>query len=196
MPQNQAIQTDNELVAAFAETQNPEVLGVLYQRYMHLVYGVCLKYFKNKDTAKEGVIQLFEKLMVELPKQQIANFKPWLYVVTKNFCLMELRKQKAGLRHELLFMENITPFVENEPDVHPLDSDDGQELTDALQNCIAKLKDDQRRCIELFYFENRCYNEISEMLAIDAKKVKSYIQNGKRNLKICLESHHEKAEIG
>lgn len=189
-----AHKSDLELASEYTSSLNPDVLGVLYQRYMHLVYGACLKYFKNRDAAKEAVIQVFEKLMAEVPKQQIANFKPWLYVVTKNFCLMELRKQKAGLRRELLFMENLPAFVENEPDVHPLDSGNGQELTDALQRCIAKLKDDQRRCIELFYFDNRCYNDIAQLLNLDAKKVKSYIQNGKRNLKICIESQHETAQ--
>ncbi|MFT3737639.1 MAG: sigma-70 family RNA polymerase sigma factor [Breznakibacter sp.] len=194
MSQPTNLKSDLDLAAEFTASGNPEVLGILYQRYMHLVYGVCLKYFKNRDAAKEAVIQMFEKLMVEVPKQQVANFKPWLYVVTKNFCLMELRKQKTGPGHELLFMENLTSFVENEPDLHPLDNDDGQELADALQQCIAKLRDDQRRCIELFYFDNRCYNDIAAMQGIDVKKVKSYIQNGKRNLKICLENQHEAAE--
>lgn len=185
---------DLELVALFVQTGDADVLGVLYQRYMHLVYGVCLKYLKEREGAKDAVVHIFEKLMADLPKQQIGNFRPWLYVVAKNHCLMELRKQKSGGHPEVLFLENLPAVVENQPDVHPLDGDGGQELEDALQQCIEKLKADQRRCIELFYFDNRCYNEIAEVLDIDAKKVKSYIQNGKRNLKICLDSRYEAEE--
>jgi RNA polymerase sigma-70 factor, ECF subfamily len=182
---------DNDLLSLFAQTGDLEVLGVLYQRYMHLVYGVCLKYFKNRDTAKEGVVAIFEKLMVELPKQQVDNFKPWLYVVTKNYCLMELRKQKSGWRREQIFMENAPLFMESDIEVHPLDSDDNQGLTDALQHCIEQLKAEQKQCIELFYYNDKCYAEISEQLNMDLKKVKSHIQNGKRNLKICLDNKHE-----
>lgn len=186
-------QNDNELLQAYAQTGSADILGVLYKRYMHLVYGVCLKYFKDRDAAKENVMAIFEKLMVDLPKQTVVNFKPWLYVVTKNHCLMALRKQKADLRREKIFFDNAPLFMESEPELHPLDATDGEELSEALRHCIEQLKREQKQCIELFYFDDKCYQEISDQLDIDLKKVKSYIQNGKRNLKICLDSKQHEA---
>lgn len=184
---------DLDLVAQYRETHDVEVIGVLYQRYLHLVYGVCLKYLKDRQLSQDAVVQIFEKLMVDLPNKQINNFKPWLYVVTKNHCLMELRRMKSGARQDKDFQENALLFMESEPEMHPLDAQQGEELTDALYDCINRLKQEQRDCIERFYLKEKCYQEISEELDIDLNKVKSYIQNGKRNLKICLES---KQQIG
>jgi len=186
---------DLTLVARYRHTKDVEVIGVLYQRYLHLVYGVCLKYLKDRQLSQDAVVQIFEKLMVDLPNQQINNFKPWLFVVTKNHCLMELRRMKSGARQEKDFQENVSLFMESEPDVHPLDTQQGEALTDALYDCIQRLKQEQRDCIERFYLKEKCYQEISEELDLEMNKVKSYIQNGKRNLKICLESKQEIGQV-
>jgi len=195
---SRTLHTDDDdltLVARYRHTKDVEVIGILYQRYLHLVYGVCLKYLKDRQVAQDAVVQIFEKLMVDLPNQQINNFKPWLFVVTKNHCLMELRRMKSGARQEKDFQENASLFMESEPDVHPLDSQQGEVLTDALYDCIQRLKQEQRDCIERFYLKEKCYQEISEELDLEMNKVKSYIQNGKRNLKICLESKQEIGQI-
>lgn len=182
---------DQVLLEKYRRTSDPEVMGLLYKKYMQLVYGVCLKYLKGRTEAQDAVVQIFEKLISDLPHQQIQQFKPWLYVVTKNFCLMELRRMKSGMRLEKNIQENSSSFMESESSVHPLDSEEGQAITAALHDCIKRLRDEQRLCIERFYFEEKCYQEISDELTIELNKVKSYIQNGKRNLKICLESKHE-----
>jgi RNA polymerase sigma-70 factor (ECF subfamily) len=179
---------DEELLAEFKSGGDLEVLGVLYSRYLHLVYGVCLKYLKEREEAKDAIMQIFEKLIIEIPRHNIDNFRSWLHVVTKNYCLMQLRsgrseKEKlAGLSNDPeYFMETVT-------DLHPLDEDEDLKRIDgALEDCIERLKEEQRKCIRQFYFENRCYNEIAVNLGINEKKVKSHLQNGKRNLKICLE---------
>ncbi len=179
--------TDEELLSIYIEKQDNEVLGELYSRYMHLVYGVCLKYFKEPEKSKDAVIQVYEKIQSEIHKHSVKNFKSWLYVVTKNHCLMELRKRKSG---ELVLTssdEELEIFMENETDLHPLDKESNASLEKALTDCIEKLKTEQKSCIRLFYFANKCYQEISDQLKIEEKKVKSYIQNGKRNLKICLD---------
>lgn len=184
---NKKSQSDAELLEIFLKDYNQEILGELYSRYIHLVYGVCLKYFNERERAKDAVIELYEKILVEIEKHKISNFKSWLYVVTKNYCLMEIRKRKPG---ELILTSNdeeLAGFMENEPELHPIDKDSNESLEQALADCIAKLKTEQQKCIQLFYFENRCYREIASRLEIEEKKVKSFIQNGKRNLKICLE---------
>ena len=183
--------TENELLSEFHRTGDLEVLGELYARYMHLVYGVCVKYLKDRDNSMDAVMQIFEKLVTEVPKREIDNFGSWLHVVAKNHCLMQLRSARSN--KEMLTGWETDPgiFMENETYPHPID-DEGRDIDKELEDCIEKLKEDQRECIRMFYYGNKCYEEIAETLAIDEKKVKSYLQNGKRNLKICLESKNER----
>lgn len=181
--------TDEELIAEFSSTGNPEVLGELYSGYMHLVYGVCLKYLKDRDESMDGVMQIFEKLIIEIPKRRIENFGSWLHVVTKNYCLMQLRSQKSQKEKMYEWMDDHVTFMENGSIVHPIDGDEPN-MEKVLGDCIERLKDEQRECIQKFYYENRCYNEIALSMGLDEKKVKSHLQNAKRNLKLCLEEKH------
>lgn len=178
---------DGELLGWFIKSGDPDYLGVLYSRYLHLVYGVCLKYFKEPEKSKDAVIAIYEKIQLEVGNHHVKNFKSWLFVVTKNHCLMELRKSTSG---KLLFTgsnEELGQFMENEPELHPIDEEQNNELHKVLATCIEQLKDEQKKCITLFYYQNKCYREIAGFLNMDEKKVKSHIQNGKRKLKICLE---------
>jgi RNA polymerase sigma-70 factor (ECF subfamily) len=157
---------------------------------MHLVYGVSLKYLGDRDDARDAVMQIFEKLTGELARHEVKNFKSWLYVLTKNHCLMEIRSRKSEeKRLESLKIEH--DLMESEEEMHPLDREESSTeksvLEKALKECIAQLKSEQKQCIELFYYRKRCYREIAKELEMEEKKVKSYLQNGKRNLKICLE---------
>lgn len=178
---------DTELLETFIKTQNLDVLGELYNRYIHLVYGVCLKYFKNREQSQDAVSSIFEKLITDIGDAKIENFKNWLYVVTKNFCLMELRNEKSQKRRHEQFSAHS--FMESSNTLHPIDEEQNDDMEIQLKNCIEKLKNEQKTCIQLFYFQNKCYKEISAELKIEEKKVKSFIQNGKRNLKICLDSN-------
>jgi len=180
--------TDEELLIEFRSGGDLEVLGELYSRYMHLVYGVCLKYLKVREESQDAVMQIFEKLIIEIPKHNIENFRSWLHVVTKNYCLMQLRSDKSQSERIIEWINEHDVFMETVTDLHPLDEDNDSKVMDrALEDCIEKLKEEQKKCIRQFYFDNRCYNEISADLKMDVKKVKSYLQNGKRNLKLCLE---------
>ena len=177
--------SDEELLLQFQKSGNLDVLGELYARYMHLVYGVSLKYFRDRDDAQDAVMHIFEKLISDLPRHVVENFKSWLYVLTKNHCLMEIRSRKSADRR-LEGLKTEQEFMESGEDLHPLDREDNS-LEDALKDCIDKLKSEQKQCIELFYYQKLCYQEIADKLSMDEKKVKSFLQNGKRNLKICLE---------
>ena len=177
--------TDEELLQLFDRNGSLDTLGVLYSRYMHLVYGVSLKYLGNREDAKDVVMHIFEKLIIDLPGQEVRNFKSWLYVLTKNYCLMQIRSKKSeGGRMEGYKIEQ--EFMESEQEMHPIDKEDHY-VEEALKHCIEQLKIEQKHCIELFYYQKLCYQEIAEKLGMSEKKVKSYLQNGKRNLKICLE---------
>ncbi|WP_075603064.1 RNA polymerase sigma factor [Saccharicrinis aurantiacus] len=177
--------SEKSLIQKYKKSNSVDLVSELYKPYMPLVYGVCLKYLSNKEDAQDAVMNIFEKLLVELKKQDIPNdFKVWLYVVSKNFCLMKLRSDKSKNK---AFEKMSSTIMENGFTQHPIDEEENPDLSEALLNCIKKLKEEQKKAIELFYFKKACYKDIAEQLEVDEKKVKSNIQNGKRNLKICIE---------
>jgi len=185
--------SDSELLQKYLDTGNLEILGELYNQYIHLVYGVCLKYLNNKEESKDTVNKIFENLIVEIPKFEIQNFRAWLYVVTKNHCLMEIRRRKTEKKRFEQYSADY--FMESTDVSHPIDEVSDNDLHDSLNNCIEELKQKQKQCIRMFYFGKMCYKEISIELKLEEKKVKSFIQNGKRNLKICLEQHKEELNV-
>lgn len=173
---------DKELVARFRTSRNMEVLAVLFQRYMDLLYGVCLKYLKQPETAKDAVMQIFEELVVKLPKHEVDNFKSWLYTLAKNYCLMQLRTPK-----NLKTTEFNPDSMQLEEEVHLNGIQLKEENLQKLERCLETLSTEQKRSVELFYLQNKCYKEIAEETGIEWNKVRSFIQNGRRNLKICME---------
>ena len=187
------LDSDFELLKLYKSSGDLEILGELYTNYIHLVYGVCLKYLNDREESKDAVNKIFEKLIVEIPKFEILNFKSWLYVLTKNHCLMEIRRLKTEKKHFENFSNDY--FMESTDILHPIDEGSDESIEDQLKKCIEKLKEEQKQCIEMFYYNLKCYKEISNILDIDENKVKSYIQNGKRNLKICLEQHMQKENV-
>jgi RNA polymerase sigma-70 factor (ECF subfamily) len=180
---------DEKLLSEFLKSGDLKILGELYSRYMYLVYGVCLKYLRDRDESKDAVMQLFEKLIFELPKHKIDNFRNWLHVVTKNYCLMQIRSHNTLRKKHNEWIEDNLIFMENCPELHPIDNQ-GPDLEEILQECMEELKDDQKECIRQFYYDSRCYAEIAAYLNLDEKKVKSHLQNGKRNLKHCIEERN------
>ena len=173
---------DSELIQLYKTSGSLEVLGELYQRYMELVYGVCLKYLKEPEDAKDCVLNIFEELANKLKKHDVDNFKGWLYQLTKNHCLMKLRKQKV-------IPVNIDmSFMQSEENVHLDDELEKEENFKQMQYCLGQLNDEQKQVIELFYLNDKCYKEIAEITSIEINKVRSFIQNGRRNLKICMET--------
>jgi len=187
---NRSDLSDQELIFQYKKKNDPEVLGQLYSRYVALVYGLCLKYMENRERSKDAVMQIFELLATELHRHEISNFRSWLYVTSKNFCLMELRKQKSLRKKEEMWLMNQEDFMEIPDEMHLIDKVENQESNDLLNNCIEKLKKEQHQCVRLFYFGNKSYRQITDETGLDEKKVKSLLQNGKRNLKICLENKH------
>jgi len=180
------IQAEQELLSRYKITGDLNVLGKLYAPYMYLVYGICLKYFKEEARSEDAVMQIFEELIPKLRVHQVAHFKSWLYTYARNFCLMALRSAK---KIDTISLEEH-PFMENEAILHPSFGDDLLEIKlSAMEKCMDSLSQEQHTCIQLFYLEHKCYKEIVDITGFDLNKVKSYIQNGKRNLKICMEKH-------
>jgi RNA polymerase sigma factor (sigma-70 family) len=179
-----APQNDEELLLAFKQSGSQDVLAQLYLRYTDLVYGVCLKYLKDSEAAKDAVMNIYQELLLKLPHHEVENFKSWLYVVAKNHCLMQLRKDKKMITVE------FQPAVMQSEDFSHLDSVLSREQDfRKLELCMERLSPEQKQSIQLFYLENKCYNEIVEQTGIDWNKIRSLIQNGRRNLKICMEGN-------
>ncbi len=183
------IQAELDLIARYKQKGDLTILGKLYKGYMPLVYGVCLKYLKDKDDSQDAVMQIFESLVQKLKTHEVNNFKSWLYILTKNHCLMHLRSQKTKMQK--INADINDPVMENSLMMH---HDDGVGVEDdlvKLESCIEELQNEQKICVQLFYLEKRSYKEIVETTDFELKKVKSYIQNGKRNLKMCIQRKSE-----
>lgn len=176
--------TDEDLLLEFKQSNSQDVLAKLYLRYTDLVYGVCLKYLKDGEAAKDAVMNIYAELLQKLAQHEVENFKSWLYVLVKNHCLMQLRKEK-----KMITVEFQAGVMQSEDFSH-LDSILSKEQDfKKLEQCLERLPVEQKQSIQLFYLENKCYNEIVEQTGMDWNKVRSLIQNGRRNLKICMEKN-------
>ncbi len=181
--------TDIELLALYRETRDKEHVGVLYKRYSHLVFGLCFKYFRDEDQAADAVANIFTKLFDDLQKHKVEYFKSWLYTYSKNHCLMQLRSAKSSLRKSLDYSADFKVLMENNEDSH-LNANKREQEYALLEKALTGLSEEQRICVELFYLKDKSYVRITEITGHDLNKVKSYIQNGKRNLKIMLEENN------
>ncbi len=174
--------TDQELVTQYKKNGEMLYLATLYKRYTSLIYGVCLKYLKNSQDAEDAYMGVFEKLVKKVRQHDIKNFKNWLHVVVKNHCLEILRKQK-----KVLTISYDQELMQNEPFVHPFEESPTEESEKRLSDCLKQLELKQLEAIQLFYYQDKSYKEIAETKNQPLGKIRSSIQNGRRNLKICME---------
>ena len=175
--------SDEELVVIYKNEPQSECIGVLYERYGHLVLGSCLKYLKNVSDAEDMAMLIFESLPQKLIKHEITYFKSWLYMVTKNECFMLLRKKN-------LHFSDID-LIEIKEEINTDEQTLKEQKLTIMEEMIPFLKEDQRICVELFYLKELSYQQISDQLNLSLMQVKSAIQNGKRNLKLRLEERNE-----
>lgn len=178
---------DKTLIEHFRKGSDKEALGTLFLRYMELVYGVCLKYLGQPEAAQDAVMDIYEHLNRKLPGHEVENFSGWLYMVSKNHCLQVLRKKS-----NLLTVSLDDPVMQNGREAHQeddeFDFDVPADVVDQLHDCIVQLPEKQQTCIKLFYFEKRSYADICEITLQPMDQVRSNIQNGRRNLKKCIQT--------
>jgi len=179
---------DLELVAKYRQTSDNAIIGVLFQRYTHLIFGVCVKYLKDEDDAQDASMQIFEKLLVDLKKHEVQQFKAWLHMVCKNYCLMQLRSGASKLKRDREMHKDFAGLMESDHELHLTVQNTKEIQLTHMEECIRGLNEEQKLCIELFFLQEKSYQEVTEATNFSMNNVKSYIQNGKRNLKICIES--------
>jgi RNA polymerase sigma factor (sigma-70 family) len=179
-PQNYNDADDNELLQNFYRDHDNEWLGILLPRYTLLLLGVCMKYLKNEQDAKDCVQQIFLKVINELHKYKVEYFKSWIYMIAKNHCLMKLRDKGkvTGLDEKMIGLQDDTDQLNllEEKDI----------LLNKMMEAMNKLNPEQQQCIQLFYLQKKSYTEIAAITGFTMLQVKSFIQNGKRNLKLMM----------
>lgn len=173
--------TDAELLQQYLNDKQPHWIGALLERYTLLLLGVCMKYLKNEEEAKDAVQQIFLKVLNEIGKYKIDYFKSWLYMVAKNYCLMKLRSQQGKTTKEIT-EDTIAAKADAKSEIA-----DNELTYELLEEAINELSNEQRQCVILFYLQKNSYQQISEKTGYNPMQVKSYIQNGKRNLKLLME---------
>jgi len=183
--------SDQELLGKFYQSGENEWLGILLQRYTLLLLGVSMKYLKNEEEAKDSVQQIFLKVIQELQKYKVEYFKSWLYMVARNHCLMRIREKHGKSTAEITERMSATP--QDESDRVKLQENDQTLLL--MEESLKELNKEQRECVTLFYLQKKSYQEISEQTGFSMLQVKSYIQNGKRNLRILIEKKLEQKKL-
>lgn len=173
--------SDVELLELYRDESDTEALGVLYEKHLTLVFATCQRYLESEAAAQDAVLDIYEQLTEKVKLHDIQNFESWLFILAKNHCLMSLRKQKTTIVMPLddfnhIADDQITEEEHQEKELEVV----------SLQECINRLPEDQKIAITLFYLQEKSYKEVAEEMNEDVNKVRSYIQNGRRNLKICM----------
>lgn len=179
---------DKELLDKFYSDGNNRWLGILLQRYTMLLLGLCMKYLKDEEEAKDAVQQIFLKAITELPKYKVDYFKSWLYMIAKNLCLMKLRDRQGRTPVELT--DDLGTDIEVSDKSELLEKD---KTLLSIEEGLYELNEEQKLCISLFYLQKKSYQQITDITGFNLLQVKSYIQNGKRNLKLIVEKKIKKA---
>ena len=176
--------SDAQLLERFLDSGEAAWFGALYDRYIPLIYGLCLKYLRNGADAEDAVMQIFEQLMPRMERYTVGEFRTWVHSVTRNHCLQQLRRKKPEMASDFSLA-----VMESDPMAHLLSKREDERLLEAMEECIEKLPAPQKVSIRLFFLEEKSYADVADSTGYQVKSVKSYIQNGKRNLKICIESN-------
>ena len=176
-------ESDEVLLVRFQQEEDATALAMLFDRYLELIYGLCLQYLKTGSRAEDASMAIYAELQEKLGQHEVRNFKNWLYTFVRNHCLMQLRKEKKDLS------VNIDPaFMHSAEDWHPIEEEQEEDSRQpALEYCLGQLNEQQKTCVHLFYYEGHSYKEIAEMRQEEVGRVRSNIQNGRRNLKNCIE---------
>jgi RNA polymerase sigma-70 factor (ECF subfamily) len=179
--------SDEELLKHYKQSGNKDLFADLFKKHVSVVYGTCLFYLQDKDEAQDATMQLFEKLMLDINNREIDNFKGWLSFVVRNHCISIIRKNKSQSKNIKSYyeFEYEDANYETEEKINTVSDD---VMLENMKQCLPKLKENQRLCVELFYLNNKSYQDIANQTGFTLNEIKSYIQNGKRNLKLLLES--------
>lgn len=178
--------SDEDLLLKYKQSGDKDLFADLFKKHVTTVYGTCLFYLQDKDEAQDATMVLFEKLMLDISSREINNFKAWLSFVVRNYCISLIRKSKTASKNRKSYyeFEMEETSYEAEEKIQRVSDD---VLLQEMKNCLPRLKDKQRICVERFYLQNKSYQDIADETGYSLNEIKSHIQNGKRNLKLMIE---------
>lgn len=174
--------SDELLIKEYGKSNDLRLIGILYERYTHLIYGLCMNYLKNSQNAEDSVMEIFELLIEKLKNAEVRNFKAWIYTVSKNYCLMQLRKEKFKKVDLDLIDKKYEPEIMESDEVLHLYEEEHENDRIMVLDALGSLNEEQKKCIELKYLELKSYEEVAMLTGFNLNQVKSFIQNGKRNM--------------
>lgn len=189
---NKTEEDDISLINRFKKSDDKDCIGILFERYTYLVYGICMKYLKDEEKCKDAVMEVFEKVMQEIHKHEISNFSSWLHSVTRNYCLMQLRSEKSKNEKSDEWQKSELLFMEMAEEMHLSNTNEKEKQLQQLELAIEQLNIEQKTCIKLYYIEEKSYQDVAAITGYDLKQVKSYLQNGKRNLENIMRKNNGK----
>ena len=192
-PSNKSKLDDAEIISLYKKSGDNVYVGILFERYSHLAFGVCMKYLKDEDNCKDAVLQIFENVIDDLKRFNVKSFGPWLHSVARNYCLMQLRKKKLVFNDEHGFQQAEATLLTIPPEMEFMNEDITEAHLNNLSEAMDSLNDEQKKCVQLFYLDEKSYQEVAQQTGFSLNQVKSFIQNGKRNLKNYLIKSHAKA---
>jgi RNA polymerase sigma-70 factor (ECF subfamily) len=177
--------TDKELVGLYKNTVDTKIIGEFYNRYSHIVFGIAMKYMKDTDKAQDILLDVFHDVFENLLKYSVDDFKNWLLTITRNLCFKRIKDNEKIISLDYTGINNLSVnFMEKEAEFsHHIEK---EKQYSNLKKALLQLKKEQKECVTLFYLQDKSYVEISNITGYPVKKVKSYIQNGKRNLSIIM----------
>jgi len=181
-------QSDQELIERYKHKKDQRFVGVLFERYSHLVFGLCLKYLKDEEKSKDAVLQIFETLMQSLLDHEVKYFKSWLFSVSRNHCLMQLRSTASKQAKQEQIQEHVQFMSIDRSE----ELEEREMQLNELEGALEKLRPEQKECIQLFYLNGNSYQDVAESTGYTPNEVKSFLQNGKRNLRIIITQQHAK----
>ncbi len=185
--------SDEELLKHYKQSGNKDLFADLFKKHVSVVYGTCLFYLQDKDEAQDATMQLFEKLLLDINNREIDNFKGWLSFVVRNHCISIIRKNKSQHKNIKSYYEFEYEDANYEAE-EKINSISDDVMLENMKQCLPKLKENQRLCVELFYLNNKSYQDIANQTGFTLNEIKSYIQNGKRNLKLLLDASTNKTK--
>ncbi|RFS15714.1 RNA polymerase sigma factor [Emticicia sp. C21] len=167
---------DEELVRMYIETQRNVYFEELYDRYVDKVYRKCLSFVKNEAQAEDFTHDIFLRLVLKLGSfKEHAKFSTWLYSITYNYCMDQVRQTKR--QAEVALDENFDL------------ADDGYDLelvemqSQGLKKALQKIDPDERAILLMKYQDDFSIKEIAETFKISESAVKMRLMRTKEKLK-------------
>ncbi len=161
---------------------DPEAFAALVEQYEKPVYNLALRMLRNSEDARDIAQTVFMKAY-----QNLSNYDPqykfysWIYrmAINESLNILRMRGRNAGPIDERLAEDSAGP-----PELLAAD-----QTREVVLEAVERLKPEHRAVIVLRYFVDRNYEDMGEILGIDAKTVKSRLYTARQLLKDQLSSH-------